>query len=90
MARFIFTYGSEGQPFCGGWTEIEAPNEDMAIGAFRLVHPCKHGDFLNCSSIYTVEEFLKTKMAKYGNLGHYGLEKITLEVHTGYFGEVQP
>ena len=24
MAKFYFTYGLEGQPFVGGWTEIEA------------------------------------------------------------------
>ena len=24
MARFYFTYGTDGQPFVGGWTEVDA------------------------------------------------------------------
>lgn len=30
MARFYFTYGTDGQPFVGGWTEVEAPNYGAA------------------------------------------------------------
>ena len=25
MARYFFTYGTDGQPFVGGWTEVDAP-----------------------------------------------------------------
>lgn len=24
MARYFFTYGTDGQPFVGGWTEVDA------------------------------------------------------------------
>lgn len=64
---YIFTYGSEGQPFQGGWTEVVAPDRETAIRTFLVYHPLKDG-FLPCCSIYTLEEFNKTKMVT-GNLG---------------------
>ena len=33
--KYYFTYGTDGQPFVGGWTEVEAPNADIACAAFR-------------------------------------------------------
>ena len=40
MQKFYFTYGSsKNYPFHGGWTEVIAPNEHMAVGAFNAVHP---------------------------------------------------
>ena len=79
MELFYFTYGTEGQPFSGGWTEIEAPDEDTARAVFRLIHP-KNG-FLNCSSVYPEERFKRTKMAgPGGNFGRFCQEKITLQV----------
>lgn len=41
MARFYFTYGTDGQPFFGGWTEVEAPDAHAACAAFRAYHPDK-------------------------------------------------
>ncbi len=52
MPKFYFTYGSEGHPFYGGWTEVEAPDEDTACAAFQAAHPDKHKGFLNCSMVY--------------------------------------
>lgn len=79
MAKFIFTYGSEGQPFVGGWTEIQADDEDQAIAAFQIFHPNKDG-FLNCCSVYTEDEFKRTRMAgPKGNLGYFCHETITLQ-----------
>ena len=28
--KYYFTYGTDGQPFVGGWTEVEAPNVNLA------------------------------------------------------------
>lgn len=40
LEKFYFTYGSDDvQPYCGGWTEVWAPNYQMACQAFRAVHP---------------------------------------------------
>lgn len=39
MAKFYFTYGTDGQPFFGGWTEVEAPDSHAACAAFRAYHP---------------------------------------------------
>ena len=41
MRTFYFTYGSSGQPFIGGWTEVNAPNYGAACAAFRAYHPDK-------------------------------------------------
>lgn len=60
--KYYFTYGTEGQPFVGGWTEVEAPNADIACAAFRAIHHDKEPGILNCSSAYTEEVFLKSCM----------------------------
>ena len=52
MPKFYFTYGSEGQPFCGGWTEVEAPNLHAACAAFQAYHPDKTEGLLNLSLIH--------------------------------------
>ena len=67
---YYFTYGTEGQPFYGGWTEVHAPSRHMACEVFRFYHPDKTKSLLNCSSVYTREEFNRTKMA--GLDGNYG------------------
>ncbi len=79
MKKYFFTYGSEGQPYIGGWSEVEAKDEDMARELFRLVHPSKNG-FLPCSSVYSEYDFYQTKMPKNGNFGAFCHEKIRLEI----------
>lgn len=69
MERFYFTYGTEGQPFRGGWTVIWAPDRKTACALFRAVHPDKTEGVLNCSSVYSEEEFEKTNMYHLGNFG---------------------
>ena len=79
MARFYFTYGTEGQPYVGGWTEVEAPDAEIAGNLFKAVHPCKSGNILNCSWVYTEEQFKKTEMSgPGGNMGKRCVERITL------------
>lgn len=81
MYKYYFTYGSEGHPFVGGWTEIEAPDMNSACSVFRMVHPNKSGDCLNCCSIYREDDFQRTTMAgPRGNIGAKCHEKIRLSV----------
>lgn len=63
MARFYFTYGLEGQPYVGGWTEVIAENRPAAEAAFRAFHPDRHPGLLNCSSIYDENVFKRTSMS---------------------------
>ena len=85
MATFYFTYGLEGQPFTGGWTEVEAPDMDTACAVFRTVHPDRHRGCLNCGSVYNEEQFRKTSMYRDGNYGARCQERLalTMEVLTG-------
>lgn len=78
MSKYYFTYGSEGQPFVGGWTEIEAPAAKTACAIFRAFHPDRDEGFLNCCAYYTEAQFMATTMAKRGNLGARCHEKITV------------
>lgn len=79
MTKFYFTYGTSGQPYFGGWTEIEAPNMEIACAAFRAVHPDKTEGLLNCSSVYSEEQFNKTQMAgSEGNFGYFCHEAISV------------
>ena len=82
LEKFYFTYGSDDvQPYCGGWTEVWAPNYQMACQAFRVVHPDLIPNVLNCASSYTAKEFEETKM--FGPGGNFGLrcrETITLNI----------
>lgn len=78
MSKFYFTYSTEGQPFFGGWTEVEAPDAHAACAAFRAYHPDKDKGIVNCSSIYDEEHFKMTGMYWEGNFGFRCHEIITL------------
>ena len=69
MPKFYFTYGTEGQPFFGGWTEVDAPGIHAACAAFRAYHPDKIAGIVNCSSIYDEEQFKRTEMYRKSNFG---------------------
>lgn len=86
MARFYFTYGTDGQPYHGGWTEITAPNRNAACAAFRAFHPDVIPGLLNCSAVYTEDAFTKSCMSgPDGNFGYHCHETITIqrEIHPG-------
>ena len=76
MNNYYFTYGSEGQPFVGGWTRVIACNIHDAVDLFRKVHPDKTEGLLNCADYYTENQFYKTEMHLSGNLGSYEREVI--------------
>lgn len=78
MPKFYFTYGTDGQPFRGGWTEVEATDGHAACTAFRAYHPDKIEGLLNCSSVYTEEQFKTTEMFVTGNFGFRCHETIIL------------
>ena len=80
MKRFYFTYGAEGQPFCGGWTEVIAPDFESACSLFRAYHPDYHDGVLNCAGVYAEDRFKETSMYKNGNLGHRIWETIIVSV----------
>ncbi len=78
MSKFYFTYGADGQPFVGGWTEVEAPDIHTACAAFRAYHPDKIEGIMNCSSVYTEAHFKNTCMYAEGNFGSRCHETIIL------------
>lgn len=77
MAKYYFTYGTDGQPFRGGWTEVEAKSEAEAIAAFRSKHPDRIDGLVNCAGIYTARAFRVTQMYGFGNFGKFCQEKIS-------------
>lgn len=76
MNNYYFTYGSEDQPFVGGWTRVIACNIQDAVDLFRKAHPDKTEGLLNCAAYYTDKEFYSTSMWLKGNLGSYEQEVI--------------
>lgn len=70
MNKYYFTFGTEGQPYKGGWVIVESDNINVAIGIFRAIYPDKQDRVLNCSHCYTEDEFKRTKM--YENNDNFG------------------
>lgn len=79
IQNYYFTYGSEGHPFVGGWTKIEAPNLRVAREIFRTLHPDKYPGILNCSWQYDENEFRKTEMWTKGNFGVHEQEVVLMQ-----------
>lgn len=82
MSRFFFTYGAEGQPYVGGWTEVEAPTMKAAAQAFRAIHPDRIPGCINCADVYTEQMFKHIEMFTGDNLDHRCHEIITLRCDT--------
>lgn len=78
--KYYFTYGTEGYPYYGGWTEVYADDEKLATSIFRSVHPDTKDGFVNCAKMYDEESFKNTKMYKNGNFGNYAHEVIQITV----------
>jgi hypothetical protein len=69
---YYFTFGSAGQLFKGGWVRIKADTLQEAQQKFIAKYgdrAWKHKHCLNCAFFYSEEEFKKTEMHEYGNLG---------------------
>ena len=72
MNNYYITFGSEGQPFKGGWIIIEAENEAQAQKLFRAIYqPFDSYDaLLKYCSMYDERSFKNTIMYKSNdNLG---------------------
>lgn len=69
MAEFYFTYGTGSQPFCGGWTVVTAVDMSEAVKIFRKAHPDRIKGLINCSSVYSEDEFQQTEMYRTSNFG---------------------
>lgn len=77
MRKFYFTFGTSEQfPFRGGWVLIIAPDYHAAVRTFRAKHPDVHEGIVNCSDIYTEQQFEQSEMQS-GNLGAFCHEVLT-------------
>lgn len=79
MKNYYFTYGTEGHPFVGGWTKIEAPSRQIAVAIFRAIHPDVLDGLVNCCSIYDEELFRQTSMWSKGNFGKHEQEVVLMQ-----------
>lgn len=69
MNKYYFTFGTSEQfPFCGGWVEVFAPTRAAAVSTFRAKYPDVNEGIVNCSDIYTADQFSRSEMVN-GNLG---------------------
>lgn len=69
MQKYYFTFGTSDKfPFHGGWVEVFAPDRSKAVATYRSHHPDVNEGIINCSDIYTEEQFMKSEMV-HGNLG---------------------
>lgn len=85
--NFYFTFGNNAKfPYQNGWIIIQAENESQARAIFQILFPNPTDPTtLNCSFVYTEEEFRKTKMYQnQNNFGHnsYGTYTITFQPAT--------
>ena len=79
MPKFYFTYGTEGHPFFGGWTEVEASDRELAYAAFKAFHPKNEDGFLPFCECYSEEEFAASGMnGEKGNCGKHCHERICI------------
>ena len=59
--NFYFTFGSwKGFPFQNGYIIVQALNKSDAIATFRQYHPDVHENTVNCSFVYTEQEWQKS------------------------------
>lgn len=92
MQKFYFTYGIEGHPFVGGWTEVIAEDRQQAVELFALIHPKNENGFLPYCTEYSEEQFQRTRMAGgHGSFGRFCHETIELvhimHTHTAHTEE---
>lgn len=65
MQNFYFTFGSSKQfPYQNGYIVVVAQNYRDAVATFREKHPDIHEKTLNCSDVYTEEEW-DSRVGKY-------------------------
>lgn len=79
MRTFIFTFGSDGQIYEGGWIKVHAKDLDQAEKKFVAYYGKQarnENGLLRYAFAYTEQEFEKTGMAKGGNYGAFCRDEI--------------
>jgi hypothetical protein len=69
--KFYYTFGSDGQPYEGGWVEIYAEDFNEADKLFRKRYGDGVGGFIRCAGRYTEAMFKNTGMYEHGNMGNF-------------------
>ena len=59
--KFYFTFGSENQPFKGGWVIINADSREQACMLFRAAFQLDD-EMIKCCNIFGEKEFKRTKI----------------------------
>ena len=76
LESFYYTFGTASQfPYKKGWVEVQAKDRLEADMFFRLRFPDVNKGILNCSSVYTEEEFKKV-MKNYENTDWYKCHEV--------------
>lgn len=84
-AIFYYTFGTaEHFPYSKGWVEVHAQNRQEADAFFRLRFPDHHEGTLNCSFVYSQDEFRKQESV-YNSHPHWRIchEVVTAETLRG-------
>ena len=77
--KWYFTYdGGKGQPYKGGWTEVEADTEAQAVLMYKSAHPGFGSE--NYRFIYGADSFEAHDYAQKGHCGRFCVERIALKV----------
>ncbi len=79
MKKFYFTFGTDRQyPFYLGYIIIYAPNGKVAREIFKAYFPNRPGSSaINCSFIYSEEEFMKYWDETWSKSKCHGIIKFT-------------
>lgn len=70
LKNFYFTFGTDPNlPYQNGYVIVNADNRKNAIQKFRSKYPDRHHGYINCSSIYTEDQWkVVTKRVNMGRL----------------------
>lgn len=70
--RYYFTFGSSKQfPYQDGYIVVIAENRKAATTKFRAKYPDRNEDTINCSEIYSEDEWYACKGTHYHNIEPY-------------------
>ena len=70
LENYYFTFGTDPNlPYQNGYVIVNADNRKNAIQKFRSKYPDRHHGYINCSSIYTEDQWkVVTKRVNMGRL----------------------
>ena len=84
MNKYFFTFGDDPRfPFPDGWVEVESPERELAIRAFKTFHPDRDGTgVVNCADFYSESEFRLLNHSANLNTWHGKCHERITVVHT--------